>query len=166
MAESYTLNQKKARSDFLINIIEKHQNEVTKGRSLYYDAWMRFRRNKIAMLSLLMLILITLTVIIAPWFSPYHFADQNLLEISFSPSKEHIFGTDSLGRDLFTRVMIGGRWVMSRRDIVLLECERAEMRALSFLVHTEISRCLHQMTKMMIAFLDFRQRLYETSDER
>ncbi|TNF67761.1 MAG: ABC transporter permease subunit [Gammaproteobacteria bacterium] len=109
MTESYTLNQKKKRSDFLLKVTENHTNEQTKGRSLYYDAWIRFKANKVAMTSLVILFLMTLTVIITPWFSPYHYADQNLSQISLAPSIEHIFGTDTLGRDLFTRVMIGGR---------------------------------------------------------
>ncbi|MCF6765288.1 ABC transporter permease subunit [Thiotrichales bacterium 19S3-7] len=109
MAESFTLNQKKAKSDFLLRITERQTCQLTKGRSLYYDAWIRFKANKVAMASLIMLCLITFTVIVAPWFSSYHYADQNLNEISLPPSIKHIFGTDTLGRDLFTRVMIGGR---------------------------------------------------------
>ncbi|MCF6767448.1 ABC transporter permease subunit [Thiotrichales bacterium 19S11-10] len=109
MTESYTLKQKKKRGDFLINVHKEHQEQITKGRSLYYDAWLRFRENKVAVFSLTILFLMVLTVIIAPWFSPYHFADQDLGEISLAPSQNHIFGTDTLGRDLFTRVMIGGR---------------------------------------------------------
>ena len=84
MTQSYTLNQKKARGDFLLNVQEQKEQAETKGRSLYYDAWQRFKRNKIAMISLIFLGLMTLTVIIAPWFSPYYYADQNLAETSLS----------------------------------------------------------------------------------
>ncbi len=79
------------------------------GRSLWQDARIRFMRNKAAMVSLVILTLITIAVIIAPMLSQYAFDDTDWYAMHAAPSAEHLFGTDSLGRDLFVRTLIGGR---------------------------------------------------------
>ncbi|MDP5253726.1 MULTISPECIES: oligopeptide ABC transporter permease OppC [unclassified Vibrio] len=79
------------------------------GRSLWQDARIRFMRNKAAMVSLVILTLITLAVIFAPLLSQYTFDDTDWYAMHAAPSAEHLFGTDSLGRDLFVRTLIGGR---------------------------------------------------------
>ncbi|WP_203249595.1 MULTISPECIES: ABC transporter permease [Cysteiniphilum] len=109
MAKSFTIEQKKKNANFLEEVANTSHEQAFKGRSLYYDAWMRFKKNKIAMISLVILLLIVLAVVILPWVSPYTYAYQNLLEVYQAPSATHWFGTDSLGRDVFTRVMVGGR---------------------------------------------------------
>ncbi|MDR2008043.1 MAG: ABC transporter permease subunit, partial [Alphaproteobacteria bacterium] len=80
--------------------------------SVYRDALIRFKRHKMAMTSLLILGIIILMSIIAPYFSPfaYDYVDWNVAFPS-SPSFAggHIFGTDSNGRDLFVRLMMGVR---------------------------------------------------------
>lgn len=82
-----------------------------KGRSLWQDARMRFFRNKAALISLVILSLITLAVIIGPSLSEYTYDDPDWNAMQSAPSIEdgHYFGTDSLGRDLFVRTLIGGR---------------------------------------------------------
>jgi oligopeptide transport system permease protein len=50
---------------------------------------------------------------LAPWIAPYSFDAQNVLNARQGPSLEHFFGTDTLGRDLFSRVLFGGRVSMS-----------------------------------------------------
>ena len=107
--KSHTLKKKKERSEQLLRIAHTAGSESLKGRSLYYDAWLRFRQNKLAMTSLFGLVLIVLTVIITPWFSPYTFSGQSLAMQNLAPSIHHWFGTDNLGRDVFTRTMMGGR---------------------------------------------------------
>ena len=107
--KSYTLEQKKKNAKFLEKVSDNASKEVMNGRSLYYDAFLRFKKNKIALISLFILILIVLAVIISPWLSPYKFDYQNYSAISLAPSSSHWFGTDDLGRDLFTRLMVGGR---------------------------------------------------------
>ncbi len=82
------------------------------GRSLWQDARIRFMRNKAAMVSLTILCLITLAVIFGPMFSNYACDDTDWYALHAAPSfgaEGHFFGTDSLGRDLFTRTLIGGR---------------------------------------------------------
>lgn len=77
--------------------------------TLWQDAWRRFKMNPLAMSGLAVLILITLLAIIGPFVSPYDFSTNNLEIVNQGVSKAHIFGTDDLGRDIFTRVMYGLR---------------------------------------------------------
>lgn len=88
------------------------ENLEIEGRSLWQDARVRFMRNKAAMISLAILLLITLAVIFGPMFSQYAFDDTDWYALHAAPSfgaEGHFFGTDSLGRDLYTRTLIGGR---------------------------------------------------------
>jgi peptide/nickel transport system permease protein len=72
-------------------------------------AWRRFKRHHLAIGSAVVLLLLGLSALLAPLLTPYTFAQQNLVERLQSPSLTHYFGTDQLGRDLFTRVLYGGR---------------------------------------------------------
>lgn len=56
---------------------------------------------------------LSLIAILAPWITPYHYDAQNVLNSYASPSREHWFGTDALGRDLFTRLVYGCRISLS-----------------------------------------------------
>lgn len=77
--------------------------------SYWKDAFRRFKKNKIALAASILLIIIILFAIFAPIFSPYTY-DQNNWELSdVGPTKDHIFGTDSLGRDLWVRCWEGAR---------------------------------------------------------
>lgn len=78
------------------------------------DAWRAFRKNKIAMIGLIMIVLFVIIALLAPVIAPYDFKAQELGDRLKPPSSEHWFGTDDLGRDLFTRVLYGARislWV-------------------------------------------------------
>jgi oligopeptide transport system permease protein len=81
------------------------------GRSLWQDAWARLLQNRAAVTAMLLLILISLLVIVAPWLSPWEHDTIDWDHISTPPSLEngHWFGTDSVGRDLFVRTLHGGR---------------------------------------------------------
>lgn len=70
--------------------------------------WRRFRRHRLALLSAVALILMVLLVLAAP-LSRYSPTDQNPRNDFARPSPEHWFGTDELGRDVFTRILYGGR---------------------------------------------------------
>ena len=72
------------------------------------DAWRRFRANKAAMVAFVILILLTVMVIIGPIISGYSFKEA-VGEPNQSPSAKFWFGTDEIGRDLFTRLWKGGR---------------------------------------------------------
>ncbi|GMU94001.1 MAG: ABC transporter permease [Candidatus Hydrogenedentota bacterium] len=79
------------------------------GASLWRDAWRRLRRNHLATLSLVMLTIMAVAVIAGPWVSPYSYETQDRQLGAVGPSASHWFGTDTLGRDLLTRILYGGR---------------------------------------------------------
>jgi len=79
------------------------------GTSLWQDAWARLRRNRLAVVSGIVFLVIALACVIGPWFSPYGYEEQDLVLGAAKPSAEHWFGTDTFGRDLLTRVLYGGR---------------------------------------------------------
>lgn len=80
-------------------------------RSLWQDAFIRFKQNKAAVVSLIVIFLIAVFVLIAPWLSEYAYddTDWNFMQQAPDFASGHYFGTDSLGRDLFVRVAVGGR---------------------------------------------------------
>lgn len=81
------------------------------GNSLGRDAMRRLAANKAAMGSIVLLGLIVITVIVGPWLTPnnYYYQDYDAIWQAPTLVHGHIFGTDSVGRDLFVRTMIGGR---------------------------------------------------------
>ncbi len=89
---------------------EKATAEIMRPSVSYWrDAWNRLRANKVATGALVVIILIILAAIIGPLISPYTYEQILEGQENLKPSMQHIFGTDSLGRDLFTRTMIGAR---------------------------------------------------------
>ena len=93
-----------------LEAIEKFsENLEIEGRSLWQDARIRFMRNKAAMVSLFILFVMTLAVIVLPMIAPYAYDDTDWYAMHVGPSVDHWFGTDSLGRDLYVRTLIGGR---------------------------------------------------------
>ena len=86
-------------------------SEEFKGRSLWSDARRRLLHNRAAVVSFGMLAVIALAAIFGPLLSPYTYDDVSWDFISTPPdlASGHYFGTDDNGRDLFVRVMYGGR---------------------------------------------------------
>jgi oligopeptide transport system permease protein len=84
-------------------------DELEKGTSLGHDAWRRLRKNRLAVAGGLLLVAIALLCLIGPALSPYGYEADNLQLGAAPPSLSHWMGTDYNGRDLFTRVMVGGR---------------------------------------------------------
>ncbi len=77
--------------------------------SYWADVLRRIRRDKVAMCSLAVIGLMVVLAIFAPIFSPYDYETNNLQALNLPPCAEHWFGTDELGRDLWTRVWTGAR---------------------------------------------------------
>ncbi len=73
-------------------------------------AWERFRHHKLALAGVIGLILIIALFFIAPQFSDYTFDERNVRDRLLGPSRDHPFGTDEIGRDLFVRTAQGGRY--------------------------------------------------------
>lgn len=80
-----------------------------KARGLWGDAWRRLRRNRLAMFGLCVFAFFLMSSFVGPMLSPYDFMSTDLTVAHQPPSSAHWFGTDTLGRDLMTRVLYGGR---------------------------------------------------------
>jgi ABC-type dipeptide/oligopeptide/nickel transport system permease subunit len=73
------------------------------------QVWRRFRRHRLAIASLYFLLALIVSVAVVPQFLPYEYDQVSLQERFLPPSWRHPFGTDELGRDVFTRALHGGR---------------------------------------------------------
>ena len=69
----------------------------------------KFLQNKMAVLGLIIIIIFVIMSVFAPLFTDLDPNQTDLLNIRACPSQEHVLGTDDLGRDIFTRILYGGR---------------------------------------------------------
>lgn len=89
---------------------KKERTGLKAGRSQWGLVWFRFKKNKLAILGVIILLLIMLPILTAPlYIDEQAVSAQNIKERFQPPSSEHLFGTDQYGRDLFARVIYGGR---------------------------------------------------------
>ena len=79
------------------------------GTNLWLDAWRRLSRNKAAVVAMVVIAMLLVITVFAPWLAPYHYADQDLERITERPSMAHPLGTDLLGRDVLSRLIYGAR---------------------------------------------------------
>ena len=84
-------------------------NEAEQGTSLWKDAWVRLRRNHLALFGLCVMLFLCAIALLTPWIAPYGYEQQNLQLGAAPPSWEHWLGTDIFGRDMLTRIMYGSR---------------------------------------------------------
>lgn len=90
----------------------KHQdadNVSRSGLSFWQDVMTRFYKNKLAMIGLVLLIGLVFMAIFGPHMTGHDYRTNNLSQKNLAPSAEHWFGTDDLGRDVFTRTWEGAR---------------------------------------------------------
>ena len=78
-------------------------------RSLTVLALSRLFRNRLALAGLLVLGLLIVSAVLAPHLTPYEPTDMNIASRFEPPSWQHLMGTDQFGRDIFTRILYGGR---------------------------------------------------------
>ncbi|MGC3955901.1 MAG: ABC transporter permease [Propionicimonas sp.] len=78
-------------------------------RGLWSDALRRLRRDKLAMIGAVVIVVFALAAILAPWIAPFDPNAGELLNARQPPSAEHIMGTDTQGRDMFSRILYGAR---------------------------------------------------------
>lgn len=74
------------------------------------DVWRRLKQNRLAMIGLIIISLMIIMAIFGPMINGFGFRDQDLYNTNAHPDNVHWFGTDELGRDLFTRVWYGSRY--------------------------------------------------------
>jgi ABC-type dipeptide/oligopeptide/nickel transport system permease subunit len=108
---------------------------VEVSRNPWLDAWRRLRRNRAAMLGLLVILLNILVALFAPMIAPYTYEEQNITAMNAAPkwvtdvfpamiplgqeggyvrvNNEYTLGTDNLGRDLLSRIVYGARISLS-----------------------------------------------------
>ena len=97
----------------LLEKLEKNKDEMNKivrpSLSYWQDAWIKLRKNKVATISLIVILVYSGFALIAPMLSTYDYISQNADTRNFRPSFEHWFGTDMAGRDLWVRNWVGAR---------------------------------------------------------
>lgn len=81
--------------------------------SYWSISWNIFKKNKVAMACLGIVIILCLVALFAPWIAPYDPDAQVLTKRLMPPSAQHWFGTDDLGRDIFSRIVYGCRISLS-----------------------------------------------------
>ena len=83
--------------------------EKLRKSSQWKDVWIRLRRNKLAMVGMVIAVLLALMAIFAPVIAPYDYQVQSIAERLQMPSAQHLMGTDKMGRDILSRLIYGGR---------------------------------------------------------
>lgn len=84
-----------------------------KKHSEFLDIMHRLSKNKIAMIGLIIIIIEILLAIAAKWIVPYDWNAIDVVNAKQAPSLQHLFGTDELGRDIFSRIIYGARFSLS-----------------------------------------------------
>jgi len=73
------------------------------------NAWSRFRRNRLALVGLVLVVVLSVSAALAPWLAPYDPARQSLVEKRAKPGVKYVLGADEFGRDILSRVIYGSR---------------------------------------------------------
>ncbi|MCQ2406690.1 MAG: ABC transporter permease [Oscillospiraceae bacterium] len=74
------------------------------------EAWIRLKRNKLAVVGMIIILALILVAIFADFIAPYSYDAQDYKALKMKPCAEHIFGTDQYGRDIFSRMVYGTRY--------------------------------------------------------
>ncbi len=81
-----------------------------KKTNLFFETIKRLSKNITAISGLIIVLIMIITAILAPWLTPYDYDKTDLKNTFAKPSLAHPFGTDDLGRDVLTRILYGGRY--------------------------------------------------------
>ena len=84
-----------------------------RGKTYLQDAWSRFQKNRLALVSLVFLAVVVVLAVLVPVFSPYAYDEMNPEQINALPNFLHWLGTDKFGRDILVRIMYGARISLS-----------------------------------------------------
>lgn len=101
----------------LFETADKNNADVDKIRrpsiKFWPDVWRRLKKNHLAMIGLTLIVLLIVMAIIGVYLSGYTYFEQNLQLRDTHPNGEFWFGTDDLGRDMFTRIWYGARYSLA-----------------------------------------------------
>lgn len=98
----------------VIGFSQEEANRIDRPTISYWqDAWRRLKKNPVAMVSLVVLGLLVVLVIIGPYIRGYDYIAMNVVDKNKGSSAQYWFGTDNLGRDLFSRIWVGARLLLS-----------------------------------------------------
>ena len=82
-------------------------------KSLWRESYGRLKKNRLSILSAYFILFVIFTAVFAEWISPFSFDEQHMDAITQKPNGTYWLGTDSLGRDLLSRIIYGGRMSMA-----------------------------------------------------
>lgn len=105
-------------SNHTLQPVTLREHEAEPVSSLWKDAWIRLKRNKLSVGSGIFLLLLILVAIAAPLLTPYSPYEGDLSLVFDPPSSSYLIGTDELGRDMVTRLIYGARVSLSVGIIV------------------------------------------------
>ena len=89
---------------------DRNNKRKAKKQGMLSITWGRLKKNRLAMLGLFIMFAIVILAIIAPWIAPYQFDKTDFMCTFQGPSAEHWFGTDELGRDILSRLLVGAKY--------------------------------------------------------
>lgn len=92
--------------------MDESRKKRVKKTSQFAEIWHRLKKNKMAMAGLYILLFILVASLFGPLISIYQYDVQDYAVRSQFPSLSHLFGTDNFGRDILTRIMVGGRYTL------------------------------------------------------
>ena len=82
----------------------------------------RLKRNHLAMVGLVIIVMMIVLALLAPYISPYSYEAADFKNRYATPSAEHWFGTDDIGRDYLSRVIYGGRVSLLVGFLAMITC--------------------------------------------
>ena len=87
--------------------------ETKSSKSLWKESYQRLKKNRLSIWSIYFILFVIFTAVFADLITPYPFDEQHMDAITQKPSRTYWLGTDSLGRDLFSRIIYGGQMSMA-----------------------------------------------------
>ncbi len=119
--------------------------------------WRQLRKNKLSFFGLLVIVFFLLLAVFGPWIAPYPEdagSNTKIEERLQSPSTEHWFGTDDMGRDIFSRVVIGTRvsLLVGVVAIFITMCIGIPLGAIAGYYGGKLDECVMRITDVFLAF--------------
>ncbi len=111
--------------------MEKHRREKPKNQ--FIEVLGRLSMNKGAMLGMIILLAIVVLAFVAPLIMPYDYNQMDIQNKFLGPCKEHLFGTDQYGRDVFSRILYGAKYslILGIGSIIVSTCGGIILGAIS-----------------------------------